>query len=85
MLYYPGIRVESYAGYRGEEEPRRFEWMDDRIEIAEIIDRWLDPTHRYFKVRGADEGLYLLRHDADSGEWHLRVLWNAPERDREQT
>jgi hypothetical protein len=32
-----------------------------------VLDRWLGPDHRYFKVRTAD-GIYILRHDATSGE-----------------
>lgn len=69
------VRVECYAGYRGEEEPRRFVWQEQHLQVAEILDRWLDPTHRYFKVR-ADEGtVYLLRHDVDSGEWELSAQW----------
>ena len=65
------VHVECYAGYRGEEEPRRFESKDCRLEVEEVIDRWLDPTHRYFKVRASDDVVYVLRHDVDSGDWEL--------------
>jgi len=51
------IRVECYAGHRGEEAPQRFFLGERRIEVAEIVDRWLDPAHRYFKVRGDDGGV----------------------------
>jgi hypothetical protein len=71
---YFGIHVECYAGYRGEEEPRRFTFESRRVEVAEILDRWLDPSHRYFKVRGNDEGIYMLRHDAGTGMWELSVF-----------
>ena len=71
---YHGIVVVCYAGYRGEEEPRRVTFAGREIEVAEILDRWLDPRHRYFKVRGNDDGTYLLRHDTASGEWELRIL-----------
>jgi len=66
-------KVECYAGYRGEEEPRRFALGGRTMEIAEILDRWLDPNHRYFKVRADDDGIYLLRHDTNSGDWELDV------------
>jgi uncharacterized protein with PIN domain len=46
--------VECYAGYRGEEMPRRFGFAGAKIEIAEVVDRWLAPDHRYFKVRDGD-------------------------------
>lgn len=65
--------VACYAGYRGEEEPRRFRWDHRPIDVVEILDRWLDPDHRYFKVRGRDGGVYTLRHDTNTGDWVLRV------------
>ena len=65
------IRVESYAGYRGEETPRRI-WMGNRkIEIKEVQDQWLSPDHRYFKILGDDNAVYILRHDSKSWEWDL--------------
>jgi hypothetical protein len=58
------IRVDCYSGYRGEETPRRF-WLEETlIEVKEVIDRWLDPEHRYFKVLGHDNSTYILRHDS---------------------
>lgn len=65
------IRVECYAGYRGEQTPRRFVLGDRRIEVAELLDAWLAPDHRYFKVRGDDGNTYLLRHDIEDERWEL--------------
>lgn len=65
------VRVECYAGYRGEESPRRFFIGRRRIEAVDVIDRWLAPEHRYFKVRGGDGDVYLLRHDSETGGWEL--------------
>jgi hypothetical protein len=45
------ISVDCYAGYRGEETPLRFRLGDRLIEIAEVVDCWLAPDHRYFKAR----------------------------------
>lgn len=66
-----GLRVECYAGHRGEEEPRRFILGRRSVEIVEILDRWLSPEHRYFKVRGADNAIYILRHDTRGEGWEL--------------
>jgi len=33
------IRVECYAGYRGEETPVRFYLGERKIEVVEVIDR----------------------------------------------
>ena len=44
--------------------------MDERaIDVAEVLDRWLAPDHRYFKVLGANGALYILRHDVERGFW----------------
>ena len=68
------IRVECYAGYRGEETPRRF-FMDDKaIEIEEVVDRWLAPEHRYFKVRARENDIYILRHDELTNRWELTLF-----------
>lgn len=67
------LHVECYAGYRGEETPQRFQWAARRVEIVEVLDRWLDPRHRYFKVRGDDGAVYILRHDAASDRWELTL------------
>jgi hypothetical protein len=71
-----GLRVECSAGYRGEESPRRFHVGERAVEVSEILDRWLDPAHRYFKLRGDDGGIYILRHDQASGVWEL-ILFDS--------
>jgi len=76
---YFGIHVECYAGYRGEEEPRKFSFQQKNLEITEIVDRWLDPGHRYFKVRARDGGIYILRHAVHSGLWELTVYLEGGE------
>ena len=68
------IRVECYACYRGEETPRRFFMGDKSIEIEEVIDRWLAPEYRYFKVRGGENAIYILLHDELSHRWELTLF-----------
>jgi hypothetical protein len=71
------MRVACYAGYRGEEEPRRL-WFDGRtVEVVDILDRWLAPDHRYFKLRGDDGYTYIVRHDGRSGQWELTMFERA--------
>lgn len=68
-----GIRVACHAGHRGEEEPRAF-WLGERHIVAQaILDRWLAPQHRYFKLQGDDGGTYILRHDEAAGEWEMTM------------
>jgi hypothetical protein len=65
------VSVTCHAGYRGEETPRRFELGTRTVEVAEVLDRWLAPDHRYFKLRGDDQATYILRHDVAAGVWEL--------------
>ncbi len=67
------VHVECYAGYRSEEEPRRFVIWGRTVEVVEIVDRWLSPDHRYFKLQGSDGGMYILRHDHIEDCWELTV------------
>ena len=68
------VRVECYAGNRGEETPRRFFLDERRVEVAEVLDRWLAPDHAYFKVRGNDDAVYILRHDDVADAWQLTMF-----------
>lgn len=69
-----GVRVECYAGYRGEERPVRFFLNKRCIEITEILDQWIGPDYRYFKLRGDDDGIYVLRHLSDENTWDLTLF-----------
>ena len=68
------ITVECYAGHRGEESPRRFFLGKKPVEVSEILDRWLAPDHRYFKLRGDDDAVYIIRHDVKTGQWELTMF-----------
>jgi hypothetical protein len=68
------VRVESYAGYRGEETPRRFFLGDRQVNVAAVLDRWFAPDHRYFKIRGDDGCLYILRHDSENDRWEITLF-----------
>jgi len=68
------IRVECYSGYRGEQTPRYFCIGSSRLEVTEVVDQWLSPNHRYFKVRAGDGGLYILRHDTEEALWEIQFF-----------
>ena len=68
------IGVECYAGHRGEQIPRVLILGDRRIEISEVLDAWLAPDHRYFKLRGADGNTYFVRHDERANTWELTLF-----------
>ncbi|MGR8940369.1 MAG: hypothetical protein ACU83P_02150 [Gammaproteobacteria bacterium] len=68
------IRVDCYAGYKGEETPRRFFMNDKAVEIDEVVDRWLAPEYSYFKVRAGENDIYILRHDLSAQRWELTLF-----------
>ena len=67
------IKVECYAGYKGDEKPVSLVLKTRKIRIAEIIDQWISPEHRYFKVRAEDGGIYIVRNDTKTHTWELIV------------
>jgi hypothetical protein len=76
------IQVESYAGHKADETPRRFCCENEWIEVVEVVDRWYQgagnpewPVADYFKVLGADQQQYLLKHDRESDGWYLSRRW----------
>jgi hypothetical protein len=71
------VRVECYAGHRGEQTPRRFYFGAREVTVADVTDQWLAPDHRYFKVKGADGASYILRHDVSADLWELIMFERA--------
>lgn len=71
------IRVDCYSGYRGEETPKRAYFDGRHIDVVEVLDRWLSPDHRYFKVMGSDEAVYIIRHDIPEDIWELTMYQSA--------
>jgi len=71
------IQVECYAGHRGEQTPRAIVLGERRVAITEVLDQWLAPDHRYFKLRGDDGDIYLVRHDVRTESWELTMFDRA--------
>ena len=66
------VRVECHPGYLDGEEPRAVTVGNRRYEVFEILDRWIAPGCRYFKVQGDDGRTLVLRHNEASGDWELQ-------------
>jgi hypothetical protein len=71
---YLTVIVQCQAGCSGEDAPLRFRLGGRPVEVREVIDRWPGPGHRYFKVRGDDGGVYILRHDSGADRWDLTLF-----------
>ena len=74
------VRVEcegqgsaGLCGTASESRPARFFFGRRQVKAVDVIDRWLAPDHRYFKLRGDDEGTYILRHDLPTNHWELTL------------
>jgi hypothetical protein len=71
------IEVISYSGYRDEETPTSFMLGGEKIEVVEIIRRWIEEgvndrrRKRVFKVKGHDGFIYTLFRDEGTGEWFM--------------
>ena len=65
------INVDCYCGYQGEETPINILMGTSKIVVIKILDRWFAPDHRYFKVLGDDNAIYIIRHDQEKWQWEL--------------
>jgi hypothetical protein len=71
------IEVVAYSGYRGEECPRLFMIGEERIEVSEIVNMWIeeylqDKTRkRFFQVRVSNAYEYKLYYDEEMKKWFL--------------
>ena len=70
------VGVETYVD-QAVEKVRRFRFDSRQVEIAENVDQWHGADYRYFKVRGSDGNLYMLRHDEIRGDWELTMYERA--------
>jgi len=68
------IRVECYAGYRGEQEPQAFWLGGRRLEVVALVDRWYSPNQRYFRCQIGNGDTYVIRYDESTGQWDLAAF-----------
>ena len=68
------VQVECYAGYKGDESPRRLYLGGRALEIALVEDRWYSPGETYFRVLTADGDRYVLRHTEAQDVWSLSAF-----------
>jgi len=65
------VRVECYAGYKGDERPVRLHLGDRALEIVDIEDRWYSPGATFFRVVVEGGDRYVLRHEEAQDAWRL--------------
>ncbi len=65
------VKVECYAGYKGEERPVRV-LFGELAEVVKIVeDRWYSPGATYFRVVMESGDRYILRRDDAQDVWTL--------------
>lgn len=73
------ITVIPYAGYRGDEAPRAFFLGNERIDVASVLESWIEETSgsrtrlRLFVVKGSDGRLHTLAYDEELDRWFRRA------------
>jgi hypothetical protein len=72
------VHVERDAGDVDAEKLKRFRLDGRCVEVIENIDRWFGPDYAYFKVRGDDGNLYILRLDEARDAWEL-TMFKSPQ------
>lgn len=69
------IEVIAYSGYRGEETPRAVVFRGKRMEVIEILKRWVEvrsdnkEIRRFYQIKGSDGNLYTIYYNEKSMEW----------------
>jgi hypothetical protein len=70
------IEVIAYSGYRGEETPRTILQHRARIEVVEILNRWIEEgtgdrtRRRFFIFKGSDGIVHKIFYDEQTMEWY---------------
>ena len=65
------MKVECYAGYKGDQYPKRFTLGEQVLDVTKIEDQWYSPSSQYFRVVASDGNIYVLRHDQEKDVWTL--------------
>ena len=76
------VEVECYAGRKAEERPVRFRLEGHEYAVDQVLDQWYGPEHVFFKLRGSDGNVYILRHQTSvpDGDWDLVCFRDTGER-----
>ena len=64
--------VECHAGYRYAQRPIAFYWQGERRVIEAIVDLWLTPEGRGFRVVTQDEQVFELYFLYAQDDWKVK-------------
>ena len=63
--------VECYSGYQYAQRPAAFYWQGQRKLVEVILDQWLTPATRSFRVITQDQQIFELHFRFDSDDWEV--------------
>jgi hypothetical protein len=72
------VHVERDAGNVDVAKLKCFRFDGRCVEVSENLDRWFGADYVYFKVRGDDGNLYILRLDETCDAWELTMFQSPP-------
>jgi len=67
-------KVTAYSGYKANERPLYFTIDDQRLEVRDIICRWVEPEKDFFKVIADDNKVYTLSWNRKSDLWFIEKI-----------
>ena len=70
-------KVTAYSGYKANERPLFFTIDDQRLEVRDIICRWVEPDKDFFKVIADDDKVYTLSWNRKSDLWLIEKISSA--------
>ncbi len=64
--------VECRSDTEYAERPIALVWQGQRLEIAEILDRWRNPAGKGFRVRTVDGQVFELTYNEMNADWQIQ-------------
>ena len=81
------LKVDCYSGFKADERPLRFSYVDKPggqvFEVREVLDQWYGVGYHCFKVLADDGNFYILRHQEAEDNWVLDSFRRVPMKDSE--
>jgi hypothetical protein len=63
--------VECHSGYLYAQRPTLFYWQGEKKLVEAVLDQWLTPTHRSFRVITPDQQIFELHFQLDIEDWEV--------------
>jgi len=63
--------VLCYSGHTYAQEPRAFDFGNERRTVIAVRKRWREPSGPHFRVLADDGVVYVLAYDEAADDWHI--------------